>query len=524
MDFSVDRARLKQRRKSPPSDASPDQGISSAPLATIAQDRGTMRIVAACPHARAKGVQTGLPLADARAILPTLVTQDDTPVDDAMILQQLARWCVRYTPWTTPEENSGVFSMGGGIWLDISGCAHLIGGELALLEDLLSRISQAGYNVRAAVADTPGAAWALARHGSTENSSPASYGVDSCRHLPVAGLRLPPDVLNDLHRLGLHMIGDLFVVPRVSLTRRFGTVITRRLDQLSGEQPEPLSPLVPTPLRRVRQTFVEPISTRDDIDAALYHLLTKLCLILEESHEGVRKLNLLFCRVDGTVTDTTIGTSRPVRNVEHLADLFREKLNAIDPGFGVEVMILNAQETTVLNAQQTETTACKNARADLAPLMDRLSNRLGPKNVATLINRASHIPEHASSEQPVMSKIPCGARCQPEALMGEHRPRAERPIHLLPQPEPIDVMALLPDHPPALFRWRQNHHRVARADGPERLGPEWWLEIMRNDPRARETRDYYALEDENGGRFWVYREGSYRPDHTPRWYLHGLFA
>jgi len=398
-----------------------------------------------------------------------------------------------------------------------------MGGEVKLLGDLLLRLSSAGYNARAAIADTPGAAWALSRHAN-DRTSIVTHDLKACMPLPATGLRLPAVVLNDLHRLGLRTIGSLFDVARASLTIRFGTTITRRLDQLSGQLAEPLSPLIPTPVRRARLTFAEPIGTRDDMGTALRHLLDDLCLSMEKAHEGARRLSLMICRMDGTTTETTVGTSRPVRDTDHLARLFRGKLDAIDPGFGIEVMILNALETAPLTVRQTATIVpVKSEHDNMAPLVDRLANRLGSNNVATLRTRASHIPEYASREYPVMMKT-TDALCQSAAIMGKYSPRAERPIHLLPQPDPIDVMASLPDHPPALFRWRQNHYRITRADGPERLGPEWWPEIMRNDPRTRETRDYYAVEDENGGRYWVYREGPYRPDHTPRWYLHGLFA
>ncbi len=491
-----------------------------------------MRIVAACPCARSHGVVAGLPLADARALLPGLISHDADPAGDVAMLHQLARWCVRYTPWTTPEDTTtdritAPFCAGAGVWLDITGCGHLMGGEENLLHDLLSRLSGAGYTARAAVAHTPGAAWALARYAA--NDMPlVAHTQQSCDTLPVAGLRLPAAMLDDLHRLGLRTIAQVMAVPRVSLVTRFGTQLTKRLDQLNGLLSDPLSPLLPTPPCRARLAFAESIGTRDDMDAGLKHLLNDLCAVMEQASEGARRLSLLFCRVDGTVAEAGIGTSRASRDPVHLARLFREKLDDIDPGFGIEAMILHASEIASLSARQIETVVNANTdtdRSGLTPLVDRLANRLGPVNVARLEARASHIPEQASHHIPVMTqREKSETLSQPPALDGEHRPRTERPVHLLPQPEPIDVMAPLPDHPPVLFRWRQTHHRIARADGPERIGPEWWRQIMRHDPRAREPRDYYALEDENGGRFWVFREGPYRPNHTPRWYMHGLFA
>jgi protein ImuB len=514
-DFPVDRVRLRSvAQASSLSDAALKTATPEIAIATTAQDRGTVRIVAACPLAREKGVVAGLPLADSRARIPGLLVQDSEPDCDAATLHQLARWCVRYTPWTAPEEET--YSTGAGLWLDITGCAHLMGGEENLLCDLLNRLSDAGYVARAAVAGTPGAAWALARY-SVNNTPVMAQAPDACAALPVAGLRLPAVMLDDLHRLGLRTIAQVMAVPRVSLVTRFGSMITQRLDQLNGTAGEPLSPLMSTPPRRARLAFAEPIGKRDDMTAGLDQLLDDLCAVLEQASEGARRLSLIFCRMDGTVAEATIGTSNPNRDPVHLARLFHEKLDTIDPGFGIEVMILNILEAAPLYVRQIETTTTSE-KSDLAPLVDRLANRLGSTNVAQLTARASHMPEHAQVHTSVM------ADQKPDTLVGVSHPRTERPIHLLPQPEPIDVMAPLPDHPPVLFKWRQTQHRIARADGPERLGPEWWLATMRYDPRAREPRDYYALEDENGARYWVYREGPYRPDHVPRWYLHGLFA
>lgn len=509
------------------------------PLATTAQDRGTVRIVDACPHARKSGVRSGLPLADARALLPGLVVADTDPAGNAAVLKQLARWCIRYTPWATPErllDDEIDYTMAGaGIWLDITGCAHLMGGEDVLADDLLGHLRQSGYHTRVAIADTPGAAWAAARFSSV--TSPDAVIIPSSNisantiskavsPLPSAGLRLPDALLADLHRLGLRTIGDVAAISRESLAARFGPDLTRRLDQLTGQMGEAISPLMPVPLLRSRLAFAEPIGTRGDIDAALERILNEVCAHLDETQEGIRRMELVFYRSDGTFQDITIGTSRPARDPAHCARLFREKLDNVDPGFGIDLMILNAHDAAPLRGTQADMQQGDTDTTDTASLVDTLANRLGPENVTRPEPRASHVPERAQSRPPLLesrrSSKPDPLKT-PEALSGDHRPTTPRPVHLLPQPEPIEVIAPVPDHPPVLFCWRRQRHKVRRADGPERIGPEWWHAVSEPD-RERQLRDYYCLEDETGGRYWVFREGLYRPDHLPRWYLHGVFG
>lgn len=505
-----------------------------------------MRIVDACPHARIAGVKPDLPLADARALLPGLVVADTDPVGNAAVLNHLARWCVRYTPWAAPEvlpemsasvANGEAYTMpGAGIWLDVTGCAHLLGGEESLLHDLLGRLRSDGYHARAAIADTPGAAWALARFGSVDeagflNAPPGDVMV-TLAALPTAGLRLPDALLGDLNRLGLRTIGQVIAIPRESLVTRFGCALTCRLDQITGHVGEPISPLVPAPQLRSRLVFAEPIGTRADIDTALERMLEDLCIRLAESQEGIRRMELVFYRSDGSFQEIAIGTSRPARNPAHCARLFREKLDGVDPGFGIDLMILNACEVASLQERQSDLQQGKTPDArDTAPLVDSLANRLGAENVARIEPRASHLPELAQSEQALLeirkrSRVEAlnTAPRSPEALSGEHVSSVPRPVHLLPQPEPIEVMAPIPDHPPVLFRWRRQRHRVRRADGPERIGPEWWRMAANQDTRGRQLRDYYCLEDDIGGRYWVFREGLYRPDQIPQWYLHGVFG
>jgi len=271
--------------------------------------------------------------------------------------------------------------------------------------------------------------------------------------------------------------------------------------------------------------FAEPIGHADDVARATRALIDDLCRRLAAAHRGARRLELVLFRTDATVARAAISTSRPVRSLGHLERLFRHPLEGLDPSFGVKVMILAAPAVDPLPPAQDPLVADNgNSPGDeaAAQLVDRLSNRLGSRHVVHLMPRASHLPERACDERPALAESSAG---EVVALLGDGRSRRPRPVHLLPWPEPIEVVAPVPDGPPALFRWRRAQHRVAAAEGPERIGPEWWLEDYGHDPeRQAQIRDYYRIEDAGGRRFWVFRDGPYRPDRPPRRYLHGLFA
>jgi protein ImuB len=532
-------------------------------LATVAAGKGGLRITATDPAARALGIRTGMSLADARALLATLTVEPANPAADRRVLADLADWCGRYTPWTAIDRDGshpGEFGGGAGLFLDVSGCAHLFGDEEALLRDLLTRFAGLGFATSAAVAETAGAAWAIARFA-TERIIVVQEGTAATAlgPLPMRGLRLPPEVAAALHRMGLRRIGDLLPLPRSSLTTRFGDILLRRLDQALGHLDEPLSPRLPPPLFRARLAFAEPISRTEDVTAALDHLLVDLCAGLEAAHKGARRLELAAFRTDGTMARAAVGTSRPTRTPGHLRRLFREKLDRLDAGFGIDVITLGALVVDPLRpTQATIGLEAEAAQAEkLAQLIDRLGNRLGGNAIVRLADYPSHIPERACREIPAMaglssaevpSPLPSSdgrGRENPSPLpfsdgrgrragrAGEekpannkdHRSRQPRPVNLLASPEPIEVVAPVPDGPPALFRWRRTHYLIANAEGPERIGPEWWLADGGHNAEAlTRVRDYYRVEDNDGLRFWIYREGFFRPDRPPRWYLHGMFG
>ncbi|WP_207478186.1 Y-family DNA polymerase [Arenibaculum pallidiluteum] len=476
-------------------------GREGRPLAAVAGVRGRRLLTAVDALAEQAGLAPGMTLADARAVEPGLVAVEADPAADARALDGLADWCGRYTPWVGTDPPDGLV-------LDVTGCAHLLGGEPALLDDVARRLRAFGYACRLALADTPAAAAALARfHPRDAVRAPSGRGREALAPLPVAALRLDATTTALLGRLGLRRIGDLYPLPRPSLAVRLGAAVVRRLDQALGLAAEPVSPRRPVPPHAARMAFAEPISERASMDAALTGLLARLCAGLERAGQGARLLELCFFRMDGRVERARIGTARPVRDPGHLARLFAEKLERLDPGPGFEAASLLAEAEPLVPSQgglAAPGLADPGMPPALAELVDRLGNRLGPDGVQRLLPRESWWPERAVEPAPALAR-PTAAAPWPV-----DRPR---PVRLLAVPEPILATALVPDDPPVMFRWREALHRVSRADGPERIEPEWWRALT-------EPRDYYRVEDEAGCRFWLFRTGF---DRTARWFLHGVF-
>ena len=465
-------------------------------------------------------------LADARAILPAVRAVDADPAGDDAALAKLAGWCGRYSPWVAVDRSDAAKTVGGdaSIRMDITGCAHLFGGEAALLEDLTGRIAAFGFANRTAVADTPGAAWAVARFG----PAPARWvALDreavrpALEPLSVAALRLAPEDVAGLEALGLKRIGDLLPLPRATLAARFGNRIADRLDQALGRLPEPISPDLPPTSHFARIVFPDPVARIEDIAAALKSLLHRLCDGLEQSHQGARTLIFTLCEPDGAVRRLAVGVGRPSRDPDHLARLFAERLDTIESEFGFDALTLFAAVAETLGAAQTDLAGGGRAvPAEVDRLTDRLSNRLGAASVVRLVPHETHVPERAVRPVSVLDRDP-GKRT--DAWPHETPFDRIRPPRLLPRPEPVEAMAPIPDDPPVQFRWRRVTFRVVRADGPERITPEWWLENGdRGEDQRDRLRDYYRVEDISGRRFWLYREGLYRTDRRPTWFMHGV--
>lgn len=497
----------------------------SPPLVTVTTQHGSLKIVAANHSANMQGIKPGLSLADSRALSPDLVVRQANPAADVKALNKLAQACERYSPWTAvdPSDSSG-------IWIDITGCTHLYNGERPLTQDLHDHCIQAGYQPRIGLADTPGAAWAAARFGKksftiisakAQRQSLASYSV--------AALRIASKTIEGMKRLGLLQIRDLYNIPRAPLTSRFGGQVLRRLDQMLGKMGEPISPHQPIHAYYTRMAFAEPIGHREDIKITLDKLLEKLCLILKKSNIGARRLKLIVFRVDNTRTEIEVGTSKASCNPEYLAYLFHDNITALDPGFGIEIADLIATETNPLKACQTEITGktSQQQNESVTKLIDRLAGRLGMDNVIFLHPIESHLPECASEAISALKTTPLYSNWKNTINnLGSYQ-HPIRPLELLKQPLHIDVIAPVPDGPPVVFFWRKQQHKVIHAEGPERISPEWWRPTRlktRSRSLTQKTRDYYRLEDHNGNRYWIYREGLYHSDKKNFWYIHGFFA
>jgi protein ImuB len=457
--------------------------------------------------AQAIGLTAGQPLASAQALVPGLGIVAAEPVADAAALSQIAVWCLRYAPLVAADAPDG-------IWIDVTGCTHLAGGEEALLADLAARVGRAGFACRAAIADTPGAAHAIARFSGDDIAVVPVQGVrGALRPLQVRALRLPAEVIDGLLRLGFEHIGDLMAAHRAPLTKRFGGILALRLAQALGEQFESITPLTPPDVIERRLMFVEPLITAGAFAVALGRLMRNVCRRLERASLGARQLDLLFERVDNSVQAIRIGTARPSRNVEHLAKLLRERFEQVDSGEGVEAMRLIATTAEPLDFVQIGAMSTRGARntQDVAALLDRLINRFGGDRVYRVEPVESDVPERSVKRVPALA--PPNGLSWPVML--------PRPVRLLSPPRPVMVIAPLPDGPPVAFTWRRHHHRIRRADGPERVAGEWW----KRDSEMSSVRDYFAVEDEAGHRFWLFRRGDGQNAATGdlSWFLHGLF-
>jgi protein ImuB len=536
--------RLFRLRRSRPSDAPPE----GRPLAIVEKEKNALRVVAVDALAEARGVTLGRSLADARAALPELVVVEADRDADSAVLEGIADWADRYTPLVALDPPRGLF-------LDISGCAHLFddgsgNGEAALRADCLRRLARQGFEARAAIAATAGAAWALARSGAG-GCIAAGAEAAAIADLPVAALRIEAETAALLERLGLKRIGQLIGKPRAPLAARFGAGLVARLDQALGHRDEVLSPRRPAPRLSAERRFAEPVLDEASLLDAVASLARRLASALERQGLGARRLETAFFRTDGAVARVAIGTAAPLRAAPAMTALFAERLSALasdwDAGFGFDMVRLAILHAETLTEAQIDLSGEADSALGLAHLYDRLSARLGPASVTRFEPADTHIPERAivarPLSQPAVKNDRQGPNCvtsssregrslRSEAEQGsggglaaaatlETETPPDRPLRLFARPEPVEVIAEVPEGPPLRFRWRRVMHEVTRAEGPERIAPEWW----RAEDDGRMTRDYFRVESADGRRYWLFREGLYGRETTrPIWYVHGLFA
>lgn len=476
--------------------------LKNVPFVLRAPSHGRMIITAANAIAERRGIGVGMVLADARAIFPDLKVLDDKADLIPRLLRRLAEWCIRFTPFVAVDSPDGLL-------FDGTGCAHLWGGEQAYLTEIVKKLNARGYEVRAAMADTIGVAWGVARFGKeTVNTVMKEKHIEALHSLPPEALRLEAETVDRLHKLGLHQISQFINMPRASLRRRFGQHFMLRLDMAKGREEEEMEAVSPPEPYQERLPCLEPIVTAKGIEIALQKLLESLCFRLQQEQKGLRTAIFKGYRVDGKVERVEIGTHQATHHVNHLFKLFELKLSLIEPALGIELFILETPLVEDHHSRQEKLWEVTGGLGDirLMELIDRLSVKVGTQSIHRFIPDEHYWPERSFKPASTFQ----------ERSLTAWRMDKLRPLRLLAKPERIEVTAPIPDYPPMLFRYNGNLHQIIRADGPERIEQEWWLQHGLH-------RDYYRVEDDEGKRYWIFRLGHY-DEKRFQWFLHGFFA
>ncbi|MEQ8743094.1 DNA polymerase Y family protein [Parasphingorhabdus sp.] len=484
-------------------------GPPEHPFALTAKIRGAMVIMAADRQAVSLGLGPGMKLADARARVPDLLAFDHDPLADADLLSRLAEACERYTPMVAVEPPHALI-------LDISGAAHFYASETALAQDAEDRLDAAGYGTCWALAGTPDAALALARHGLKEGAE---------AQLPVSALAMEEKTHQALERAGLYKVGDLAERPRANLAARFGMELTLRLDRILGLEDRPIDPLHRIGNIVTERRFAEPLTHIDAALECLSDLFAEAAERLNERGQGARMIRMLLFRCDGDIARLGLETGAPTRDVALFQRLLRERIEALNdplnPGFGYDLIRLSIVSSEVLAPQQLRLEGGEDRQGDAVALVSQISTRLGRERVQKFAPADSHIPEQGLLALPALN-APAPVAWQMQAC-GEP---PIRPLHMFDPPQRVQVIAEVPDGPPYRFTWRRKTHQVIRYEGPERIASEWWQRKDGQQPgNGGLTRDYYRVEDARGRRYWLFRHGLYGEEKAnPDWYVHGLFA
>ena len=476
--------------------------LDEAPVVLVSPDHGRMIVTAANSVAQLEGIHIGMVLADARVIVPFLQVFDDKPNISDKLLNRLSEWCIRFSP-------SVGIDLPDGLLLDATGCTHLWGGETNYIQAISARLKELGYNNRVAIADTIGCAWAISHFGETSFIIETGQQATALLSLPPAALRVEDDVVERLEKLGLYSIKHFIGMPRSALRRRFGPEFLQKLDLALGYEEEVIQPVHPIEPYHERLPCLEPIITATGIEIALQRLLETLCYRLQQEEKGLR-ISVFKCyRVDGKIEKIEIGTNHATHNLKHLYKLFEIKISTIEPALGIELFTLEAPKVEDISPLQEKLWEkvydLDNAR--LSELLDRLAGKMGVNTIHRYLPDEHYWPERSM-------KLASSLQEKTTTTWKTDRPR---PLQLLSKPEPIEVTAPIPDYPPMLFRYKAKLHKIVKADGPERIEQEWWLQEGLH-------RDYYCVEDEEGCRYWLFRSGHYSADKSYKWFIHGFFA
>jgi len=485
--------------------------LDRRPLVIAAKVENALRLTAVDANAARLGLMAGMALADSRARIPELTVEQANPGLDLKLLEEIAAWCERYTPLVALDAPNGLY-------LDITGASHLFGGERAMLENVQNAISRQGFTIRLALAGTSTAARALTRFADGAIALPGEE-VKAVAPLPVEALGVDQTTVHALKRAGLKTIGQVAGRGRGELRGRFASEFVFTLDCALGKAESPIAPRTPIPDLMAERRFADPVVTEAIIAATIQSLAASLASVLERRDEGARHYEACFFRADGQMRKIAVETGEATRDPAMVDRLFKEKLDALadplDPGFGFDLIRLNANGTQPLHAQAPGFDA-KDYAKEIRFLADRLSARFGRHRVMRFLPQDTHIPEAEAAAIPAQDSWTYKIVWKREEVEdGPHRP-----LRLFSKPEPIEAIAEVPDGPPLRFRWRRALHTVVLAEGPERIAMEWW-----RTQGTIPTRDYFRIEDEAGRRFWIFRDGLYgREAGRPHWYLHGSFA
>lgn len=481
------------------------------PHVLVETQNNALRIVDCDRRAVRFGLTRGLTLADARARIPDLVALEAQPQADRHFLEEVANVCDRFTPLVALDARDGLL-------LDITGCAHLFGGEEGLVARVDHVMRRIGLGLRTAIAGTPDAAHSYARFGQGGIIAPGREEV-TLRPLPANALDIEAETVIALSRAGLKTLADLAERPSETLSARFGEALATKLRRTLGREDRRITPLRPPPDCVVERQFAEPFADTASLEAVVVRLIREAARVLEARGEGGRVFEIGFFRSDGAVRRLAIETGRPSRDAKALLRLYRERIEALadplDPGFGFDAVKLAVPICEPLTDQQHSLDGRAVEEEAVADLVDRLVTRFGRDRVLRFAAQDTHHPVRAAKALSAAAPLPEAAWPEPEP----QEPPA-RPLQLFEPPQPVEAIAEVPDGPPIRFRWRRLIHDVARAEGPERIAPEWW-----RDGSDEPMRDYYRVEDAQGRRFWLFRIGFYEAESAPpRWFLHGLFA
>ncbi len=476
--------------------------LREVPFVFTAPEHNRILITAANQVAETEGIYVGMPVADAKAIVPHLQVFEDKPGRNSKLIKALGEWCIRYSPIVATDHANGLI-------LDATGCTHLLGTEDDYLIVIANRLYNKGYSVNAAMANTIGAAWAVCHYGHNGAIINPGEQAKALMCLPPSALRLGADNITRLQKLGLSTIGSFIKMPRSVLRRRFGEDLLLRLGQALGIEDEVIQPLQIIQPYEERLPCLEPVRTATAIEIAIQRLLEQLCKRLAAEGKGLRTAVLKCYRIDGKTVQVNIGTNKPANQAAHLFKLFQLKIADIAPALGIELFTLEAANVEDVEIAQESLWGITTGLEDpnVAELLDRIAGKAGKDTIKRYLPQEHYWPERSvKSTETITDK--------PVTTWQVYKPR---PTHLLAYPERIEVTAPIPDYPPMLFRYKDKIHHIKKSDGPERIEREWWID-------KGEHRDYYVVEDEAGCRYWLFRSGHYDAGNSQQWFLHGFFA